>query len=127
MTSDPIRILVAEDDFAVRESMVELLENYGHTVTGAGATSEALKTIRDQEFDLAIVDMRLPEIGGEQLICQAAATCPQLKFLVCTGSIDLMLPESLSVLGMDEGDLIFKPIRDIDSFVQHIVEKCRNS
>ena len=58
MTDTPTaRILVAEDDRAVRESLVRALQLEGHTVASANNGAEALEAIRQSEPDVLLLDV----------------------------------------------------------------------
>jgi DNA-binding response OmpR family regulator len=62
-------VLVVEDDRSLRESICELLtlESLGVCVAGTG--SEATLALEENDFNLAIVDVQLPDVSGYQL-CQ---------------------------------------------------------
>ncbi|MBL8020294.1 MAG: response regulator [Leptospirales bacterium] len=59
-----LRILVAEDDEINRLLVVRILEQAGHSVQTAENGIEALKLMETQEFDLALVDLQMPEMDG---------------------------------------------------------------
>jgi CheY-like chemotaxis protein len=66
---DPIRILVVEDEAAVRQSIVRYLARLGHTVDEASDGSEALRLLGDRApYDLILSDLRMPGLGGEQFL-----------------------------------------------------------
>jgi two-component system cell cycle sensor histidine kinase/response regulator CckA len=101
-------ILVAEDAAPVRELAQEILEPLGYRILTAGDGEQALKVFRSAErVDLLIVDLRMPRMGGRELIRQLRKVAPHLKVLAITG---YALPSDLEV-GGDEGilDVINKP------------------
>jgi CheY-like chemotaxis protein len=61
-------ILVVDDEECVRNTLKELLETRGYLVTVAVDGSDALKKLSKTEYDLIITDLRMPGLGGEQLI-----------------------------------------------------------
>ncbi|MBB3233083.1 sigma-54-dependent transcriptional regulator [Halomonas stenophila] len=65
------RILIVEDEAIIRSALRRLLERHDHTVSEAGAVSEALD-LDPQRFDLVISDLRLPGDPGTELIARAA-------------------------------------------------------
>jgi two-component system, cell cycle sensor histidine kinase and response regulator CckA len=66
---DPIRILVVEDEAAVRQSIVRYLARLGHTVDDASDGSEALRLLGDRApYDLILSDLRMPGLSGEQFL-----------------------------------------------------------
>jgi two-component system cell cycle sensor histidine kinase/response regulator CckA len=101
-------ILLAEDAAPVRELAQATLEPLGYRVLAAGDGEQALKVFRSAErVDLLIVDLRMPRMGGRELIHQLRKVAPHLKVLAITG---YALPSDLEV-GGDEGilDVINKP------------------
>ncbi|WP_232285942.1 ATP-binding protein [Solidesulfovibrio carbinoliphilus] len=62
----PLRILVAEDNPVNRLYIQELLRQLGHQVLLAGTGREALETLAQGGFDLVLMDIRMPEMGGDE-------------------------------------------------------------
>ncbi|MFN8626157.1 MAG: PAS domain S-box protein [Candidatus Binatia bacterium] len=60
----PLRILLAEDNELCQRATVSGLERCGHTVVVAGSGAEALAALRRQRFDLALMDVQLPDMDG---------------------------------------------------------------
>jgi len=63
-TSDGLRILLAEDNAVNQRLAVRLLEKQGHVVTVAPNGREAIRCWRQQPFDLILMDVQMPEMGG---------------------------------------------------------------
>ena len=80
-------ILVIEDDKMVMEVEQAILESLGYRVIGAENGKEAIEVARtfDGDIDLAILDIRLPDIGGEQVYPVIMEARPNLKVVVCSG------------------------------------------
>jgi CheY-like chemotaxis protein len=66
------RVLVVDDDKIFGTFMLAALENRGHDVDWAGSIAEALATIYSSRYDLIIIDLRLPDGSGLQLVRDAA-------------------------------------------------------
>jgi CheY-like chemotaxis protein len=64
------RLLVIEDDDRERASIVELLRADDITITGVASGSEALEALRDGAYDCCVVDLRLPDMSGFELLEQ---------------------------------------------------------
>ena len=59
-----LTVLLAEDDLASQKMTIQMLEKMGHTVTLAGDGSEAVAMARHTTFDVILMDMQMPVMGG---------------------------------------------------------------
>jgi len=109
-----VRVLIVDDEPMIVRMMKNYLEDRGFDVTTAATGCEAQRCIAEREYDAAIVDVRLPDMDGDRLIAAAARTRPSMRFFIHTGSIDYAPSEELKRLGVDEGSIIRKPVRDMD-------------
>jgi DNA-binding response OmpR family regulator len=84
------RILIAEDEEALRARCARALSTQGHEVKSAGDGSEALDLLAREQgcFDLLLTDIRLPIMGGIALALAAAREFPELTILLMTGYAD---------------------------------------
>ena len=82
------RILLAEDEDAVREFVLRALETQGHEVTAVADGSEALRALRGDEFDLLVSDIVMPEIDGISLALMVGKEAPGLPIILMTGYAD---------------------------------------
>ncbi len=62
------RILVVDDDIVVQKALRRLLETRGFVVTTCGSGIEALRACKDDDFSVAFVDLKMPEMDGLELI-----------------------------------------------------------
>lgn len=104
------RVLVADDDPVFREVACACLRNAGFEVGLAAEGAEAMEMLQRQSFDLAIVDLVMPQIDGLRLIALIRAT-PQLRhlpILVITSQED----PAIRADGMQVGanDYLVKPV-----------------
>lgn len=78
------RVLLVDDHTIVREGLKRILEgtNEGWVVTEEGSGFQALDRLRRAAFELAIVDLSMPGMGGLELIARIRAEWPQLPVLV---------------------------------------------
>jgi DNA-binding response OmpR family regulator len=77
-------ILIVEDETIMRESLRDWLTDNGYQVETAEDAEEALKTVAEQDFGLAILDLRLPGKDGIQVLREAKEKSPQLKGIIIT-------------------------------------------
>lgn len=86
MTNEPIRVLVVEDHNVVRQGLVALLKVVeGLEVVGEAADgAEALAQFRRQRPDVTLIDLRMPQMSGVEVIQRAREESPQARFIVLT-------------------------------------------
>jgi DNA-binding response OmpR family regulator len=63
-----MRILVAEDDRSLRELLVQGLEEAGYFVDAVGAGDDAVEQLRFYEYDVAVIDWRMPRMSGLEVV-----------------------------------------------------------
>jgi DNA-binding NtrC family response regulator len=78
------RILVADDERSICDAFRVLLEAEGHTAVIASTGEEALLLVREQTPDLAFVDVRMPGIGGLEVLKEVGQIAPELPVVVMT-------------------------------------------
>ncbi len=85
------RILVVEDDDAVRQLVGRLLTSAGYAWVAAAAPSEALAALADGgcAFDVLLTDFLMPEMTGAELSQRALTMCPSLRVVYMTGYRDV--------------------------------------
>ena len=82
---EPIRILVVDDDEAYRRRLVRALRDRGHAVEGAAGVAEAERVARTFRPQRAVLDLRLGDGSGVELVSRLVALDPALQCLVLTG------------------------------------------
>jgi CheY-like chemotaxis protein len=79
------RILVAEDDGAVRAFVARALARQGHDVTAVEDASQALAALAEGEFDLLLTDIVMPGMDGIALALKVAKSHPRLPVVLMSG------------------------------------------
>jgi CheY-like chemotaxis protein len=84
------KILIAEDDDAIRELVMRALNEDGHQLTGAADGAEALDALShgDCEFDLLLTDVKMPVLDGIALALAAGRDHPDVAIMLMTGYAD---------------------------------------
>jgi two-component system, cell cycle response regulator CpdR len=80
-----IRILLAEDEEAMRTYLARALENAGYEVVAVGRGTEALPHLESAHFDLLLSDIVMPEMDGIELAQRCNEVSPQTKVMFITG------------------------------------------
>jgi len=86
-----IRILLAEDDEAMRTYLARALENAGYWVAAVDRGTKALPLLETEEFDLLLSDIVMPEMDGIELAQHAASVAPDMRimFITCFAAVTL--------------------------------------
>ena len=122
MKLDGSKIVIIDDEPGIRRSLSIYLEDEGVVVSDADCAESALELENLEELDLAIVDMRMPEMRGDELIPILHKKNSNMKFLIYTGSHEFEINRELKSVGMRENDIIFKPLLNLASLSKKIEE-----
>ena len=113
-----IHVLVIDDEPAICMSLTAFLEDYGFNASSAESAEEALDLMKNNNYDVCIVDLRLPGMSGEDLILQARERYPNQRHIIYTGSISYNLSEKLQQIGMRPEHVFLKPVRVLTLLVK---------
>ncbi|MFJ7905588.1 response regulator transcription factor [Kitasatospora sp. NPDC096204] len=83
------RLLVVEDEARLRAYLKRALEADGHVVDGAGSGPDAVQRLRDDEFDLVVLDLMLPGYDGFEVMRRAFDRRPDQRVLVLSAVVDV--------------------------------------
>lgn len=83
--STPQSILVVDDHPASKEALSFVLKNRGYQVVAADTAGEATAVSRQCSFDIAIVDISLPDKSGWELVSELRSSNPELRAIAITG------------------------------------------
>lgn len=120
MSNEIIVVLVVDDEEMVRENLEAYLEDEGFVVYTAGSGEEGLEVLTRVQPQVGIIDMRLPGMSGNDFIVKAHEVCPQLKYLIHTGSTNYKLPAELMNIGVTRDEIFIKPLQNMDALVTGI-------
>jgi two-component system cell cycle response regulator CpdR len=115
------KILLAEDDNDLRRFLVRALEKAGHNVASYGEGASAFEELKQNDFDLLLTDIVMPEMDGIELARRAAELDPTLKIMFITGFAAVALnPDSRAP---KEAKVLSKPfhLRDLVREVERMM------
>jgi len=94
-TSEPITILIVEDETSLRRLLCLCLEKRNHTVLAAKDGLEALEVFRERaaDIDLVVTDLVMPRMDGLELRNRVLALRPDVKFLFMSGYAEHILEQ----------------------------------
>jgi CheY-like chemotaxis protein/anti-sigma regulatory factor (Ser/Thr protein kinase) len=91
-------LLVVEDDRALRHALTRVLQDAGFSVVAAADGVEALEQLKLQNFDVLLLDVGLPRLGGLEVLAQARELQPSPRVVMMTAD--------------DEPETVLKAVRD---------------
>ncbi|KAA3649947.1 MAG: sigma-54-dependent Fis family transcriptional regulator [Proteobacteria bacterium] len=105
--SDPLKLLLVEDDAALRDAVTLILELEGHAVTAVDGGPAALEALGKGVFNLVISDLKMEPMDGLTLLGEIRARLPQLPVMLMTAFGDV----EKAVAAMQGGacDFLLKP------------------
>lgn len=114
-----IRILLAEDDEAMRTYLARALENAGYSVVSVDSGLAALPHLESEHFDLLLSDIVMPEMDGIELAQRCAEVSPATKVMFITGFAAVTLRASREA---PNAKVLSKPfhLRDLVLEVQRV-------
>jgi DNA-binding NtrC family response regulator len=117
-----MNILVLDDEKGFRDELQEFLNDNEHHTFPAALPSEAFQILKKHPIDLAILDIRLPEMDGLDVLREVKSSFPDIEVIMITGHGDM---DSV-IKAMKEGavDFFNKPFKLKD--IQRTIEKSRN-
>ena len=114
------RILVIDDDGVVLKNFKAILELEGYNVDTAVTGKEAIEKSNANFYNLALIDIRLPDMEGTQLLTTMRDTIPKMVKIIVTGYPSLENAKDAVNMGAD--GYVIKPIMDTNEFLQKIKE-----
>src|SRR2546427_9769165 len=105
--SDTIHVLVVDDDTNVRGLLVAVLSRSPFTVVDAGSGGEAMAHLAREEFDVALVDVQLPDHSGLDILRWARDADVDAELIVLTGHADV--ETAVEAMRLGAYDFITKP------------------
>ena len=118
-----VRILVVDDDKELADTMMEFLLKLGYSVTVAYGGKEALSRFREGGFRLVITDLKMPEVGGLELLKRVRMVDDTVVVIVVTGYG--AIESAVNVIKSGAYDFIQKPLRmeELRVIVERALEK----
>ncbi len=108
------RILLVDDDAALRRILQFKLTQHGFEVTPAANGEEAISLIRSNLFDLVLSDMKMPKLGGIELLEQAKRLQPNIHVILMTAFA--AVPQAVQAVKLGAFDYLTKPFEDDQLF-----------
>ena len=102
------RILVVDDDEQILRTFMAILEKAGYLVDTANTVADAEKKLRQNRYDVALIDIKLPDAEGTELLLTVPKASDMVKIIV-TGYSTVEYGEKSADYGADE--FLVKPVK----------------
>jgi two-component system response regulator AtoC len=121
------RILVVDDDESVRKVLTTILEDKGYHVETAKNGKEAIKKSNTKVYNLALIDIRLPDLEGTKLLTKMKDTTPKMIKIIITGYPSLQ--NAIEAVNKGADSYILKPfnVKDVLKTIRNHLKKQREA
>lgn len=119
MTSlNSLRILILDDEKLVRDELEEFLVDPNFSIFKAGSPSEAFSLMSENQIDIAIVDINLPEMSGLDVLEKVKKEYPEIEVIMISGYSEM--DSVIHSMRLGASDFFTKPfrLRDVESAIE---------
>jgi DNA-binding NtrC family response regulator len=116
------RILIVDDDENIRKVLMAILEDKGYDMEAVGTAREAVKKTDKKFYNLALIDIRLPDMEGIDLLMKIRDTTPRMRKIIITGYPTLQ--NAVDALNRGADAYITKPF-DVEKVLSTISDQLR--
>ncbi len=110
--ADKSRVLVVDDEEALRTVLGGELSSEGYTVDTASDGDEAISMVQNKKYDLLLLDIKMPKVDGFEVLKFVKKNFPPIKVIMLTGFADLKNAIESKKLGAE--DFVSKPYDLVD-------------
>lgn len=118
--SNQARILVIDDDENITKVVAAILRDKGYSVDIAGSGNEAIKKTQKNHYDLMLIDIRLPDIDGTELLTKIRDTTPKIRKIIVTGYPTLN--NAVTAVNKGADAYVMKPF-DVEKMLETVKEQ----
>lgn len=117
------RILIVDDDESIRTVLSTILSDEGYSVDMARTGKEAVKKSNTKLYNLALIDIRLPDTEGTTLLTRIKKTSPRMRKIIITGYPSLQ--NAVDALNKGADAYVMKPfdMRKVLATIEEQLEK----
>ena len=115
--ASPGRVLVVDDDPAIREMLSEFATLKGYTVRSVSSGADALRAVVANPPDVVLLDLGMPGLAGADALIAIQAVAPAVKVIMVSGTSDAALAQR--TLARGAFDYVTKPV-DLEHLAQSV-------
>lgn len=110
-----VRILIVDDDESIRKTMQTTLEDEGYIVDLATNGNEAIEMTQETAYNITLLDIRLPDMEGVELLKLIKSNVPKTRKIMVTGYPSMQ--NAISALNKNADAYLIKPV-DIEKLLK---------
>ena len=114
------RILVVDDDDTIRTTMKAILQDEGYIVDLASTGKEAIQKSQENNYNVALLDIRLPDMEGVELLKLLKDGVPRTRKIMVTGYPSLQ--NAISALNKNADAYLLKPV-DVEKLLTTVKQQ----
>ncbi|MCW4043940.1 MAG: response regulator [Candidatus Bathyarchaeota archaeon] len=115
--SDTVRILIVDDDENIRNVLTAILEEEGYVVESVDTAKKGIEKTEKSIYNLALIDVRLPDMEGIELLTKMRDTKPKMRKIIVTGYPALQ--NAVAAVNKGADAYVMKPF-DVENILQTI-------
>jgi DNA-binding NtrC family response regulator len=116
------RILIVDDDENIRKVLKAILTDEGYAVESVGTANEGIVKTEKSYYNLALIDVRLPDMEGVELLSKMRETKPKMRKIIITGYPTLQ--NAVSAVNEGADAYVIKPF-DVEKILETIREQLK--
>ena len=118
----PARILIIDDDENIRKVLQTILEDEGYVVETADTAKKGIERSENAFYNLALIDVRLPDMEGIELLTKLRETKPKMRKIIVTGYPTLQ--NAVAAVNKGADAYVMKPF-DVEKILLTIKEQLK--
>jgi two-component system NtrC family response regulator len=118
--SDETKILIIDDDENIRKVVAAILQDKGYSVDTAETGTEAIQKSRQNTYNLMLIDIRLPDMEGVDVLTKVQDTVPKIRKIIVTGYPTLQ--NAIAAVNGNADAYIMKPF-EVEKMLETIKEQ----
>ena len=116
----PVRVLVVDDEPALLKALEALLRRKGHEVTALESPIAATQKLAQEDFDVALLDVKMPQLSGLELLNAVKHRRPEVEVIMMTGHATV--ETALAAVKAGAYDYLTKPFEDVELVARSVAK-----
>ena len=119
----PLSVLVIDDESVICDACELVLSEKGHAVTMSNTGMDGLNAIRQGRYDIVLLDMKLPDIDGMEILKTVQQEKPGLRIIVMTGYSSIS--NAVDAIKQGADNYLAKPFTE-DELIEAVEKACQD-